>query len=331
MADITPSDIAFLAQASSYLEAPHYLIKLADAIGAPLKKVAKVVVPKRVAAIGNKALEEAMRLAANSVVRTPSNDDLDLAYRTAGWTGFWHRLATTAAGGVSGAFGLAGLALELPVTTGIMFRSIASIANDFGENLGLPEGRLQCIAVFGYAGPGPTDDAVDASYLTARVAMAALLRDAAKFMTSRGAADVSEALARGMAPALVSFIERVAAQFNVVISQKLMAQSIPLVGIATGATINNVFTGHFNNVARYHFGIRRLERQYGTDAVYAEYRRQLRTVRDDPKRLGPGGPGDPDRQTSEVSKTSEVLETKRLGPGSSGDSRREDTSEQGTS
>ena len=287
MAEIAPTDVAFLAEAAAYLESPSYLMKLADAIGTPLKKLAKVVVPERVVAIGNKALQGAMRLAAESVVRTASKDDLEQAYRASGWTGFWHRLATTATGGVSGAFGLAGLAVEMPVTTGIMFRSIASIAHDFGEDLDVPEGRLQCIAVLGHAGPGSADDGVDASYLTARVAMATLVRDAAAFMSARGAQDISETLARGLAPALVSFVERVAAQFNVVVSQKLMAQSIPVIGIATGATINNVFTGHFNSVARYHFGIRRLERQYGTDAVYAEYRRQLRLLRGEPKRIGP--------------------------------------------
>jgi hypothetical protein len=278
MAEIAGSDIAFLAEAATYLESPSYVMKLAGAIGAPLKKLAKVVVPDRVAAIGNRALHSAMAVAAGSVVRTAANDDLEQAYRASGWTGFWHRLATAATGGVSGAFGLAGMAVEMPMTTGIMFRSIASIAHDFGEDLGVPEGQLQCIAVFGHAGPGPDDASLDASYLTARAAMATLVRDAAQFMASRSAQEFSEALARGMAPALVTFIDRVASQFNVVISQKLFAQTIPVIGIATGAAINNIFTGHFNSVARYHFGIRRLERQYGADAVHAEYRRQLKLI-----------------------------------------------------
>jgi hypothetical protein len=168
-----------------------------------------------------------------------------------------------------------------------MFRSIASIAHDLGEDLSAPEARLECITVFSHGGPSPDDDAMDASYITARVGMTKLLRDAAEFMTAKSSQALVEAFASGTAPALLAFISRIAVRFNVVVSQKFLAQCIPIVGIATGAAINNAFAGHFNTVARYHFGIRRLQRQFGADEVLGEYRRQLEQVRGTPAQKQP--------------------------------------------
>jgi hypothetical protein len=50
------------------------------------------------------------------------------------------------------------------------------------------------------------------------------------------------------------------------------AQLIPLVGAASGAAINHIFIEHFQNVARGHFTIRRLERTYGAQMVEEAYR-----------------------------------------------------------
>ena len=87
---------------------------------------------------------------------------------------------------------------------------------------------------------------------------------------------MAEALARGTAPPLLQFIGRVAAQFNVAVSQKFLAQSLPVVGGVTGAAINAAFTDHFNAVARYHFGIRALERRHGEEPIRAAYRARLK-------------------------------------------------------
>ena len=44
-----------------------------------------------------------------------------------------------------------------------------------------------------------------------------------------------------------------------------------MIGAVAGSTINIVFTDHFQEVAKGHFTIRRLEREYGADVVRAEY------------------------------------------------------------
>ncbi len=272
-------DIRFLHDAAAYLESPSYLRKLADYVGVPLQRIAGRVVPARVAELGNKVLREVMARAADSVFATQGHEDFEQAYRASGWSGFWHRLASTATGGLGGALGFAGLAVELPITTGIMLRSIATIAGEFGEAPSTHEVRLECLNVFLLGGNTPDDDAMDSSYLTARMGMEKLVRDAAEFLATRSAKAVSKAISTGSAPPLLNFLNRIAGQFNITISQKFMAQSIPVVGIITGAAINNAFAGHFNSVAQYHFGIRRLERLYGKTIVQTEYRRQLDQIR----------------------------------------------------
>jgi hypothetical protein len=58
-----------------------------------------------------------------------------------------------------------------------------------------------------------------------------------------------------------------------VVSQKIAAQAIPVVGALGGAAVNLAFAQHFQTLARGHFIVRRLERTYGQAAVRAAYER----------------------------------------------------------
>jgi hypothetical protein len=60
---------------------------------------------------------------------------------------------------------------------------------------------------------------------------------------------------------------QVAARFGVPVSEKVMAQSVPVIGAAGGAAINVVFINHFQDLARGHFIVRRLERKYDPETV----------------------------------------------------------------
>jgi hypothetical protein len=55
------------------------------------------------------------------------------------------------------------------------------------------------------------------------------------------------------------------------VSEKVAAQAIPLIGAAGGALINTIFIDHFQNMARGHFIIRRLERRYNKDLIRQGY------------------------------------------------------------
>jgi len=57
------------------------------------------------------------------------------------------------------------------------------------------------------------------------------------------------------------------------VSQKIAAQAVAVVGAVGGAAVNLAFIEHFQDVARGHFTVRRLERVYGAEIVRAEYDR----------------------------------------------------------
>ena len=75
------------------------------------------------------------------------------------------------------------------------------------------------------------------------------------------------------APIILRLITKVAARFGVQVSEKIAAQAIPIVGAVGGAVINTLFIDHFQDMARGHFIVRRLERIYGIEAVKKEYDR----------------------------------------------------------
>jgi hypothetical protein len=56
-------------------------------------------------------------------------------------------------------------------------------------------------------------------------------------------------------------------------TQKVAAQTVPIVGALGGAVVNYAFIEHFQEVARGHFTVRPLERVYGKDVVRTEYER----------------------------------------------------------
>lgn len=276
---IPEQDRKFLHDAAQYLEKPSFLMRVADMIGVPMATAAKRLMPDRVANAVNAALRRGVGWAANTVPVDKTEKDLQEAHDKAGWTGYWHMLATMGTGGVAGIFGLPGLAIELPITTAIMLRSIAAIASEYGADLNDPEVRLECLSIFMYGGAKSEDDAMESAYLSARAAMAGLIRDAAQFLATNSAKEIAEQIAKETAPALIRYIARIAAQFNVVVSEKFLAQTVPIISIATGAGINAAFTDHFNRVARFHFGIRKMERQFGRETVQALYFDQVRKLK----------------------------------------------------
>jgi hypothetical protein len=176
------------------------------------------------------------------------------------------KLAKNASGAVGGAFGLAALAVELPVSTTIMLRAIAAIAQEEGEDLGDPRTGLACLEVFALGGPPDDETGTEADYFVVRAMLARGLVEIADFAIDKGAIGES-------APFLVRFLTQIASRFGVVVSQKVAAQAVAVVGAVGGAAVNLAFIEHFQDVARGHFTVRRLERVYGIDAVRSEYDR----------------------------------------------------------
>lgn len=266
---LAPEDLAFIRTAAAYLESPPFLLQVTDLIGKPAELlVAALPRPIRalVAGATHRALLRATKVAigtlpASDGLRSPKAVDRD-ARR--------HTVLTAFTGAVGGFFGLAGAVVEIPITTTLMLRSIARIAADSGAPLDDAETGLQCLLVFSL-GSQPLE-AMDSAYLTTRVGMAMALGKASQWLARASVQEAATAMAKGTAPALARLVSLVAQRFEVLVGQKLALESLPLIGAVTGALLNAAFTSHFNKLARYHFGILRLERTHGVEVVQAAFR-----------------------------------------------------------
>ena len=257
---LTKEDLADLQRAKSLLEHPGIAAKLSSYVGSPVEKGMKML-PARWQKGVNEATQKALMGALDMAVRTldeaprsPSKDRL-------------HRLAVATSGAVGGAFGLAALSVELPVSTALILRSVADIAASEGENPRHIETKLACLEVFALGSRESTrDNAAESGYFAARAALAGAVTDAARYLAEKG-------LGKAGAPALVRLISLIAGRFGIVVSQKAAAQLVPVLGAAGGALLNTVFIGHYQDMARGHFIVRRLEKIHGAEPVRAAYRR----------------------------------------------------------
>jgi hypothetical protein len=272
---LRPNEAEFLQKAAEYLENPSYLTKIAECVGKPvewvLTKVDKVS-PISTTEIIDCMLKGIMKGAVANLPKEILDLDFQDAYEKSIRDGRWHTTTTAFTGGLGGLFGLAALAVELPISTGVMFRSIASTARNFGRDLTDPETFLDCVSVFSYGGGPSTDDAMDSTYLTMRMTMATEMRVAAQFLAKNTGETFAQQIAKGNCPAVIAFLSRVAARFNLTLTPKMAAFLVPGISVGTGALVNSAFAQHFNRVAEYHFGMERLAANYGDDLVWEEYR-----------------------------------------------------------
>jgi hypothetical protein len=254
---MTAEDLEALREAKHALEHPGLAAKITNALGVPVEK-ALGMLPDRwsgpVSRAAHSAIATALHIAAGSLKNT-------LGGRAGNRL---HKALVVVTGAGSGAFGLPALAIELPVSTTIMLRSIAAIARSQGEDLSDIHARLACLEVFALGGRPGRGDASEAGYYAARSAFGKVMVDAARYIGERG-------LAREGAPPVMRLIMYVAERFGIQVSEKLAAQAVPVIGAAGGALINYLFIDHFQKMARGHFTVRRLERIYGEEHVRREY------------------------------------------------------------
>jgi hypothetical protein len=205
-----------------------------------------------------KITRESLRKALNFTLKTM---DDRLTYPSSDLA---HKIIVAATGAGGGAFGLSALAIELPISTTVMLRSIADIARSEGEQIKTIESKLACLEVFALGGRSRDDDGVETGYFFVRASLAKAVSDAAEYIIQKG-------LGQKSVPVIVKFISAVASRFGVIVTEKIAAQAIPLVGAAGGALVNTIFIDHFQNMARGHFIVRRLERIYGYELIKEAY------------------------------------------------------------
>lgn len=258
MTPLSKTELADLKRAKALLENPGIAAKLSSMVGSPVERGIKMLPArwqKSVHTATEAALMKALDVAVSSLgKRRPltSSDRL-------------HKFAAAASGAAGGALGLVALTWELPVSTTVMLRSIADIAAAEGEDPRHLDAKLACLMVFALGSTkDKSDNAAESGYFAARSALASAVTEAAKHLAQKG-------LGKSGGPALVRLIGLIASRFGIVVSEKAAAQAIPILGAAGGALINTIFIGHYQDMARGHFIVRRLEKVHGEEPVRLAY------------------------------------------------------------
>ncbi|HVT91144.1 MAG TPA: EcsC family protein [Tepidisphaeraceae bacterium] len=254
---LTQTDLDDLRFAKSLLENPGLAARITGVIGKPLEKGFELL-PERWSNQINEAAQAALNKALTVAVATLDDRGPKPA------DNLLHKILVTATGVGGGVFGLPALPVELPISTTIMLRSIVDIARSEGERIKSIESKLACIEVFALGGRAKSDDAAPTGYFAVRAAMARAMSEAAEYIAERG-------IVQEGAPAIVRLIGQVASRFGVTVSEKLAVQAAPVIGAIGGGVVNLLFIDHFQDMARGHFIVRRLERAYGADEVQNAY------------------------------------------------------------
>ncbi|MCA0907499.1 EcsC family protein [Ruegeria marisrubri] len=145
----------------------------------------------------------------------------------------WVNTAVTTAMGAAGGLGGVSTALmELPATTAMLLRAIQGAAAREGFDPSAENVKFDCVRVLSAAGPLSHDDGADLGFFSVRLTLTG--------------------------PAMQRLIAAVAPRFSIVLGQKLAAQSVPVLGALAGGGTNYVYTRYYQQIARVHFGLRRL-------------------------------------------------------------------------
>lgn len=254
--NLTEAHLRELKSAVLLLENPGLAAKITNLIGTPVEKGLGLLPGNWNRRIGDATQKALMRAADVAIFSMNTSRELS--------SDRWHKLGVAVTGGIGGFLGLPALIIELPVSTTLMLRSIAEIARREGEDVTVNLTKLACLEVFALGGKTKSDDTSESGYFIVRAALARSVSEAAQFAATKS-------LTGKGAPAVIRFIVKIAQRFSIQVTEKAAAQAIPVIGAAGGAIINTIFMDHFQDMARGHFTVRRLEGIYGKDPIREIY------------------------------------------------------------
>ena len=245
-----------LAWSYERLEHPSLAARLSDVLASPFEQAMKLL-PRHWKQQLDRSVETNMyrtlKIAMGSMdhrAPVPASDLL-------------HRVLVAGTGAVGGFFGPLTVLAELPVATALMMRSIADIARSEGEDvMGNREARIACVQVFALGGRTKDDDEAEVGYYGMRITLGLHFENILQFAGKMDGPHI---------PAAIQLARAIAARFGVVISDKLAAQLVPVAGALSAAALNVIFMQHYQDVARGHFIVRRLEREYGAEVIRDAY------------------------------------------------------------
>jgi hypothetical protein len=246
-AGIGSSDMEALREAAKdYLSAQTFVIQLLTSIGG-MVETARKKLPRTVIKKINSVTEKAVHAAYSAGVRTLRDNEQEEQSswkRLVGSTGEpFHKILAVVFGAVGGSFGMPALVVELPATTTLILRSIAEIAQSYGEDPTKNDVKRACLEVLAMGGPALADDDAELGYWSARLAL-----------TDQ---------------ALTKLLDVAVSRFGFMMSEKVIAQAAPIVGAAGGAFANYTFMQFYQRMAHCHFKVRKLEKRYDQQRIRA--------------------------------------------------------------
>lgn len=259
------NDLRDLHTAVALLTAPSLTAKMTSAVGGPVEYLMDKL-PKganeKVHAIIEKALHKVFDVSA----RTMENETKEASNK-------WHKFGAGVSGALGGFFGFSALLVELPISTAIMMRSILDVARSEGFDITDYQTKMECIAVFGVTvNEDKSDDTAESGYYASRIALNQIMNVTAKelsILTQQAANKTIDTTVLGKA--FAQLIHAVATRLGVPLTEKLAAQLVPGIGAVAGATLNMMFTDFYQDIARGHFIIKRLEEKYGADEIKTQF------------------------------------------------------------
>jgi hypothetical protein len=126
--EMTQEDVVRLKYARDLLENPGLAAKLTNVIGMPFEKAFNYL-PEKWTGVIQSITRKSLKHALDVAIKTIDNNEKKSSSDTL------HKFLVATSGGIGGAFGLPALAIELPITTIIIFRSFAGIARSEGEEI----------------------------------------------------------------------------------------------------------------------------------------------------------------------------------------------------
>lgn len=269
---MTSDEKTFLKVAYQFLENPSFVTRVSDYLGKPLALTLERLPYKlqnKIASGSVIALKKSVDLAHRSLFDVKKEKYTD---HHSGVNRFTHNLATMATGFMGGFFGGPGVILELPITTTLIMRSILAQGKNY-EHISKEELIANSLYVFSLgSSQSKLDDEMDSAYYSSRVAMDLAVKKAAEYLAGNAPKTILKGLESGTAPMLLELIKKVAARFKITVTEKMLAEALPIVGAAGGAGINLLFNDFFTLSAKYHFGIKNLEAKYGKEVVEKAYK-----------------------------------------------------------
>ncbi|WP_405574461.1 EcsC family protein [Winogradskyella sp. Asnod2-B02-A] len=268
---ITPEDQQALISAKSNMQNLGWAIRNVNKIGNTVETGVKHVPEKvllKVQSITQSVLLKIIKanlltIKKNKTFKKPSkNTYKSIVTGTGALSGFF---------GSTTGFGTAIFASEVTLTTKFLMRTIMDIARSEGEDIYTLEGQMACLQVFALGGDSIEDDGMEASYYTTRMALNSALSNVSAASIKMSLDSLVKGASALGTNAVGNFLSKIATRLSLLISEKFLAQAVPIIGAIGGGGLNYVFVDHFQNMATAHFTIRRLERKYGEEVVRLSY------------------------------------------------------------